>query len=353
MAVWTETAGADPAGLDRAVKLIEARGGASALCLLKDGKVLLDRQFGAGPDALFWIFSASKPFVALAVHQLVQTGELALDHPVARYWPDFGRHGKENVTVRHVLRHRSGFSTARGFLGDALAMTDWDASVDALQRTRLRWAPGEVAAYQPIAYGFVLGELVRRITGHGIREVLHDRFFDPLGLTGIHLGLPAAEWGKHVPIRGQGLGGPLTARLVNRRAVREAVIPAAGISTAARDLARCYQALLNGGVLDGVRILDEAAILEARRPSGHGEVDRTIRLPVRWAQGFQLGGIGRPMGALSGPETFGHNGSNCCIAWADPRRRLVFVYLTDLIMAGHAGAHHLGAVGDAVLAACG
>ncbi len=352
MADATETTDADPAGLDHAVKLIQTRGGASALCLLKDGKVLLDRHFGTDSEALFWIFSASKPFVALAVHQLVQEDELALDQPVARYWPEFARHGKETVTVRHVLRHRSGFATARGFLGDALAMTDWDAAVDALARTRLRWTPGEVVAYQPITYGFVLGELVRRITGRGIREVLRERFFAPLGLTDIHLGLPATEWGRHVPIRGKGFGGPMTARLVNRRAVREAVIPAAGISTTARDLARCYQALLDGGELDGVRILDDAAILEARRPSAHGEVDRTIRLPIRWAQGFQLGGVGRPMGALSGPETFGHNGSNCCIAWADPRRRLVFVYLTDLIVPGHAEARHLGAVADAVLAAC-
>lgn len=341
------------AGLARAVELVRARGGASALCVLRGGKVLLERHFGAGPDALFWIFSASKPFVALIVHQLAREGELALDHPVARYWPEFASNGKETVTVRHVLRHRSGFATARGFLGDALAMADWDASVGAVARARLRWTPGEVAAYQPVAYGFVLGELVRRITGTGIREVLHDRFFGPLGLTGIHLGLPGGEWHRHVPLRGQGLGGPLTARLVNRRAVRQAVIPAAGISTTARDLARCYQALLDGGELGGVRILDEAAILEARRPSGHDEVDRTIGVPIRWAQGFQLGAARRPMGTLSHPETFGHNGSNCCIAWADPSRRLVFVYLTDLIISGHSGAGHLGAVADAVLAASG
>lgn len=347
MTEWTESA-----ELVRAEELAQARGGTSALCVLRDGKVLLDRQFGTGPDALFWIFSASKPFVALVVHQLVQEGQLELDHPVARYWPEFGRNGKETVTVRHVLAHRSGFATARGFLGDALTMADWNASVDAVARARPRRPPGEVAAYQPIAFGVILGELVRRITGTGIRDVLHERFFGPLGLTGIHLGLPDDEWHRHVPLRGKGLGGPMTARLVNRRAVRQAVIPAAGISTTARDLALCYQALLNGGELDGVRILDEAAILEARRPSGHGEVDRTIGVPIRWAQGFQLGGIGRPMGALSERETFGHNGSNCCIAWADPTRRLVFVYLTDLIIPGHSGAGHLGAVADAVLAAC-
>jgi CubicO group peptidase (beta-lactamase class C family) len=347
-----------PAPLERALELVRDRGAVSQLCVLRGDRVVLDRSFGCGPDALFWIFSAGKPAVALLVHLLAERGVLALDDPVALHWPEFGAHGKEAVTVRHVLQHRSGMSSARGMLGDALAMTDWQRSVRGIERAALRHPPGQVPAYQVIIYGFVLGELARRVTGVPPRELLRTEFLDPLGLRDLHLGLPDAAWPRHVPVRGRGTTARLTRHTVNRRATRGAVIPSAGVSVTARDLARLYRTLLRGGESDGVRVLAPASVQEARRLSSDDEVDRVIGLPVRWAQGFQLGGPprepgrGRPMGRLSSPETFGHNGSNCCLAWADPSRDLVFVYLTDLLTGGHEGAGHLSAVSDAVLAAC-
>lgn len=324
--------------------LVRARGARASLCVLREGRVVLDLGVGGPPDALFWIFSASKPFVALLVHQLAARSLLDLDAPVARYWPEFARGGKAAVTIRQVLAHRSGFATARGFAFDALTMTDWPRAVRAIERAPLRWEPGSVAAYQPIVYGHVLGELVRRVSGTPVVSLLSSEILDPLGLSDTHLGLPASLWPRRVPVRGYGLGGPPTARMVNRRAVRRAVIPAAGISTTARDLARFYQALLDG--------FAASAATEARRPSGDPVVDRTIGTRIRWAHGFQLGGVGRPMGTLSARETFGHNGSNCCIAWADPGRRLAFAYLTDRLVSGHSAAAHLGEVADAVLTSC-
>src|SRR5581483_8641484 len=109
---------------------------------------------------------------------------------------------------------------------------------------------------------------------------------------------------RHVPVRASAGVDQLARVFVNRRAVRRAVIPAAGISTTARDLARFYQALLNGGELDGVRVLEPATIEQAVRPSSDGETDRLLHLPIRWSQGFQLGGPvpdsrrSRPMGRL-------------------------------------------------------
>ena len=321
--------------------LVRARGARASLCVLRDGRVLLDI---GPPDALYWIFSASKPFVALLVHSLAVRSAVDLDAPVARYWPEFAGGGKGAVTIRQVLQHRSGFATARGFARDALTMADWPRAVRAIERAPLRWAPGSVAAYQPIVFGHILGELVRRVTGTSVDALLASEFLVPLGLADTFLGLPPQLWPRHVPVRGWGLGGPVTARVVNRRAVRRAVIPAAGISTTARDLARFYQALLDG--------FAGPAVATARRPSGDAVVDRTIGTRVRWAHGFQLGGVGRPMGTLSARETFGHNGSNCCIAWADPGRRLAFAYLTDRLVPGHSAAAHLGEVADAVLRAC-
>jgi CubicO group peptidase (beta-lactamase class C family) len=345
-------------GLARALDLVQARGGAAQLCVVQEGQVVIDHAVGCRPDALFWIFSASKPFVALLVHLLAQRGELSLDDRVAEYWPRFGQHGKESVTIRQVLQHRAGLPVARSAVRDALAMPDWDQAVRNIEQARLSWPPGEVPAYHYISYGFILGELVHQVTGVGVRDFLSAEFLGPLGLRDLHLGLPGGLWARRVPLRGRGPAARVTQAYVNRRRVRQAVIPAAGISATARDIARFYQALLRGGELDGVRVLEAATIEEARRPSSHGELDRFLGLPIRWSQGFQLGGPAKgrtptdPMGRLSSPQTFGHNGSNCCIAWADPERDLVFVHLTDLLTTGHDGARNLGAVADAIIAAC-
>ncbi len=362
MTDWTECpprqAGVEERGLARALELVRARGATAQLCVLREGRVVLDRAIGCRPDALFWLFSSSKPFVALLVHLLAERGELSLDDPVAKYWPRFGNAGKERITVRQVLQHRAGLPVARRRVLDALAMPDWEQSVRHIERASPSWPPGEVPAYHYISYGFILGELVRRVAATGLPEFLNAVFLQPLGLRDTHLGLPRALWSRHVPIRGRGLAGLVSQAFVNRQQTREAVIPAAGVSATARDLARFYQALLRGGELSGVRVLQAATVEEARRPTSDGETDRFLRLPMRWSQGFQLGSAGAggsasPMGRLSSPLTFGHNGSNCCIAWADPERDLVVAYLTDMLSAGPEGALHQAEVSDAIIAACG
>ncbi|MDQ1530139.1 MAG: hypothetical protein QOE37_244, partial [Microbacteriaceae bacterium] len=117
-----------PDPLGEAVDLIRRRGARAQLVVQRRGRTVLDRSFGCRPDALFWTFSAGKPFTALLVHQLAEEGVLELDAPVSRYWPEFGRRGKEAVTVLQVLQHRAGFGGAR-VLGDAAAMTDWGRAV--------------------------------------------------------------------------------------------------------------------------------------------------------------------------------------------------------------------------------
>jgi len=144
----------------------------------------------------------------------------------------------------------------------------------------------------------------------------------------------------------------------NRRGVRAAVVPAATVSTTAQDLTRFYQMLLRGGEVDGVRVLRPETVAQAMAPSANGKTDRLLRLPVRWSQGFQLGGPApdpsrpRPMGAASSPDAFGHNGSNCCLAWADPSRGLVFAYLTNRLSTSFDGSPDQSEVSDAILTAC-
>ena len=231
---------------------------------------------------------------------------------------------------------------------DALAMTDWTASVRALEEAEPSFPPGSVPAYHVISFGFILGELVQRVTGMPVREFLRSELLEPLGLSDTHLGLPAGLWARHVPVAGRGPAELATQVVINRRATREAVIPAASVSATARDLAWLYQALLNGGELRGARVLRPETIRQATMPSSDGETDRYLKLPVRWSQGFQLGGerkasarIGGgsgPMGASASPTAFGHNGSYVCLGWADPERQMAVGYLTARLVSRAAGA---------------
>ena len=158
-----------------------------------------------------------------------------------------------------------------------------------------------------------------------------------------------------MPVAGGRLSDRAQAWTWNRRTVRQAVIPAAGISTTARDLALFYQMLLDGGRLDGVRIMSPDTVAEATRVSSAGEIDRTRGWPVRYAHGFQLGSPGRQtgMGRMASTRTFGHAGSRCVTnAWADPASGLVFVYLTNRLVAGDLGVQHQCQVSDAIRMAC-
>jgi CubicO group peptidase (beta-lactamase class C family) len=350
--------GIDPAGLDRVVQLIAERGAAAQVCLFKDGHVVLDRVFGCRSDSLFWIFSASKPYVAMAVHLLAQRGALTLDDPVSRYWPEFGQRGKDAITVRHVLRHRAGLPVAHSVIGDGAAMTNWRRAVRLIERATPVSPPGGAPSYHLLSYGFILGELVARVTGVAVRDFVATEILAPLGLTDTHLGLDAAQLARSTPIRATGRGRRIKELAFNRRRVRMAVIPAAGISTTARELARFYQSLLDAD-RGANAVFTAATVAEARRPSSNDELDQRLGTRVRWAQGFQLGGPtaagtgpGRAMGRLSSTLTFGHNGSKCCIGWADPTRQLAFAYVTDLLP-GAGGHVYQRDVADALLAACG
>lgn len=351
--------GMDRVALERAVELVAARcagrsatrGAVARLRVLRHGRVVLDRGFGAAPDALFWLFSTSKPFIALLVHLLAGRGLLDLDEPVAAHWPEYAGNGKDGITVRHVLGHRAGVPLAgRSLPHDALVMADWARSVGLAERTRPRWPAGAVPAYHILTYGFILGELVRRVTGTPPAELLASEVLAPLGLPDIRLGLSDAALDRAVPLVAATPPDQVRRVLFNRRSVRQAVVPAAGVSATARDVARFYQLLLAGNP-----VLDATTVAAATAPSGvDGEVDRFLRHEVRWGHGFQLGGPAgtRPFGSAANARTFGHNGSSTCNAWADPERGLVVVYLTNLVVPRGRGRLHQCAVSDALLAAC-
>jgi len=342
--------------LDDAVRMIRARGAVAQLVVLQHGTPLVDLAFGCRSDALFWTFSAGKPITAMTIHLLAERGLLDLDAPVAAVWPAFAREGKAAVTVRQVLEHRAGLGALR-IPGDALAIADRDRAVARVAAAPLVREPGTAAGYSPIAAGFVLGELIRRVTGVPEQDAVAALLLEPAGLHDLHLGLPGPLLPRAVPVRGAGPLGRAVAARVNRPVVRRAVIPSAGLSATARGLAAFYRMLLAGGVRDGRRVLGAATVADAVAPSGDDGFDRVARYPIRWSAGFQLGGprtvpgTVSPMGATSGRRTFGHNGSNCCIGWADPDRDLVVVHLADRIGHPLRDLRYHAAVADRILAA--
>ena len=310
---------------------------AAQICVIRDAEIVYEQTWHCSPDALFLIYSASKPFVALLVHLLAQRGQLRLDDRVAAHWPEFAQRDKGSITIRQVLQHRSGLPITGGLFGTALHLSDWTMSIRDVEHARPRWPPGEVPAYHLISYGFILGELIRRVTGRSIRQVLSSDLLGPLGLTDLHLGLPDEALSRAVPVLADHPSEWINQLIFNRRTVRQAVIPAATISSNARDLARFYQMLARGGELDGVRVMQPQTILEARTPSSDGEIDIVIKRPVRWSQGFQLGGpsddprdLARIMGRRSCRDAFGHGGNASSVTWADPTRGLVLAYLSKV-----------------------
>ena len=340
------------AALSRAKDFVERRSGAAQLCVLRHGETVLDLSVRCEPDSLFLLWSTGKPFVTMSIHLLAERGLLDLDDPIHRHWPGYERHGKEAVTVRHVLRHRSGVPLSTGnVLREALAMSDWDRSVRAAENAKPKWPVDQVDAYHLLSYGFILGELVRRVDGRPIERFLREEILAPAGLCDTHLGLTPDLSARRIALRTPPRSErriPLAERWklahFERHASADQVIPAANVHSTARDIARFYLLLLNEGEIDGTRVFDPKTVAEARRPSlpdpeppAAPEPDRVIGHAVRWAQGLQLGWgahpvpAARPFGATADRDVFGHNGSNYCNAWADPTHGLVFVYLTNLV----------------------
>ncbi|MFB6172237.1 MAG: serine hydrolase domain-containing protein [Haloarculaceae archaeon] len=341
------------------------------LAVYHEGEQVVDLTAGtAGPDGEpvqsdqgFVFFSSTKPLAGACVHRLVEAGDLDYDEPVATYWPEFtrGDPAKEQVTVRHVLSHQGGFPAGEFDLRPD-DWTDWDAAVEAMEEIELQFEPGSTAAYHAMNYGWVVGELVRRVTGETAGSYLREHVLDPLGMDDTHLGLPASEPDDVATLvgfeafdrcreRAGGLGADNAdaAANFNREAFHRAEMPAAsGVGTAS-DLARFYACLGNGGELDGVRLLSEATVAEATSLQIAVDHDRTLGTPVRYGLGFFLAGTPfDSYGTLAPPSTFGHGGLGSSVAWADPERDLAFAVVTNGVRDSYEHRVRVNELGTAV-----
>lgn len=310
-------------------------------------------------DTLVHVWSCTKGATALCAHILADRGELDLNAPVVRYWPEFGKAGKDGVLVRHLLNHQAGLPAVRDPLASG-AFYDWDTMVDTLAGQDPFWRPGTRNGYHALTFGFLVGEVIRRVTGQSLGAFFRHEVAEPLGLD-FWLGLPAEHEPRVSPTIPADLTAPgvlvpsftvaavtdpaSVAGLVvfnnggymlpgesDSRAAHAADLGAMGGMTNAAGLAGMYRPLAVGGAVGGVRIVGEDQIAVMSAVSSASGVDAVIGVPTRFALGFVKSVDNRYLpladqeGILLSEGAFGHVGFGGSLGFADPGARLSFGY---------------------------
>jgi CubicO group peptidase (beta-lactamase class C family) len=357
----------DQAGVDRIWRGVQDiyRSGvhpAIALCVRREGRVVLDRAIGhargngpkdgpevekvlATPQTPFVIYSSSKAITATVAHMLDERGLIHIGDRVSEYIPEYGRNGKRNITIEHVLSHRAGVPNLPPSLLDLDMLGRREESLAVMYDQRPSTRPGKVLAYHAVSGGFIIGEIVQRVTGSDIRSYLAAEVLEPLGFRWCNYGVAPED----VPAVGlaYATGAPVLpplSKLLERalsRPVDEVtalsndprfltgIIPAGNVVTTANELSRFFELLRRGGELDGVRVLEPRTIRRALTEQSYLELDLTLGFPTRYSLGFMLGA--RKL-SIYGPDTemvFGHLGFTNVIAWADPERAVSGALITS------------------------
>ncbi|MBI3158439.1 MAG: beta-lactamase family protein [Chloroflexi bacterium] len=317
---------------------------AAQLVVLRRGRLAVDLAIGAArskpvtPETPFLVFSCSKAFTGICVHKLIEEGQVSLDARVADYWPEYGCRGKEATIIRQVFLHLAGIP-GRDLYRQLPLWPFWGAATRHVARLHPETPPGAQMAYHLVNYGWILGEVVRRVTGQKIDRYLHENFLAPLGLRRTWFRLPRRELRHTPPTSAACADQKHLPAFYNLPAIRRALVPAASLHSTARDLAVFYQMLLQGGEYRGHRYLMQETIAAATT-LGYEGYDAMFDRQVRFAYGFHLGGLqpapgdpGPSMGHGSSIRTFGHFGNRTCMAWADPEAELVVAFTTSRLLA--------------------
>ena len=301
-------------------------------------------------DTLVIVFSTTKGVVAVCANQLIEQGRLDPEAPIAEYWPGFAANGKASIPVKWALSHRAGLADVQAdlTLDDVAA---WDPIVEAIAGAPPVWEPGTAHGYHTLTFGWMVGEIIRRVTGRSPGQYFADAVAAPLGLD-FHLGVPPeldhrlahvyhdtetqalleSVFADQSTLLGRATSGP--SRLFgwnamwdtgmwNTRRMRGAQVPSTNGHSDARSLARMYAACI--GEVDGIRLLSNETVARASVVLSEG-TDCVHGIPMTFGLGFMLA----PMFPASvGPRTFGHFGAGGSTAFADPDRGLAFCYVMN------------------------
>lgn len=293
------------------------------------------------------VFSTTKAIAALLIARLVDAGKLDYAQPVADVWPEFAQAGKGAITVEQVMSHQEGLSGFPEEMEPSLWF-DWDAICAKLAAMAPLWPPGSASGYHPITFGYLAGEIFRRVDGRTMGAALREDLAGPFGLD-LWIGLPDAEHHRAADLqRPNGLPNFGEINAATKAAFltpwsspagrgqaewRRIEIPSANGHATASALARLIGALANDGWLDGETILSPALIAEASRERIHGQ-DLVLPFVMSWGAGFMRNSAVKVWGP--GEQTFGHSGWGGSCAFADPETGLAGAYVmnkqsTDLI----------------------
>jgi len=335
---------------------------AIALCVRRHGQVVLDRAIGhargngptdredavrtlATPQTPFVIYSASKAMTAVVAHLLDERGLLHIDDRVCEYIPEYAAHDKEAITIGHLLSHRAGVPNLPADAFDLDRLGDREFRLEILCAAKPRSRPGKFLSYHAVSGGFIIAEIVQRVTGKDIRTVLAKEILGPLdfrwGNYGVSprdvervalsypTGPPALPPLSTVLQRALGLPpDEITVRSNDPRFLT-GVVPSGNVVTTANELSRFFELLRAGGELDGVRVLQPRTIRRATSERAFREIDFTLVAPLRHASGFMLGARALSLFGPDTDEAFGHLGFTNVLGWADPERALSVGLMTS------------------------
>ncbi len=320
------------------------------IAVAREGRVGLFETFGeADNDTMYCVFSSTKAVMSAAAWLLIAEGKLDVKERVAPIVPEFGTNGKEVVTVEQLFLHSAGFPSA------PFRPLEWDdrnVRFSRFSRWRLNWTPGSRFEYHPTSSMWVIAEIVERRSGKDFRSFIRERVIEPLGLTGLHVGLPAEENHRvaecaHV---GDGLTSEDYGRLgmpeppitevtedailaFNRPEFRAVGVPGGGGIATAADLALFYQGLLHGGAAGGPQVWAAETLAMGLEVRSGDLVDPLYGKRVNRALGVVVSGDAdrnfRGFGHANSPSAFGHGGAGGQIAWADPATGISIGYCTN------------------------
>jgi CubicO group peptidase (beta-lactamase class C family) len=314
--------------------------------LVQAGEVVVDLWAGHADRArtrafdertLVPVFSTTKAIAALLIARSVAEGRLFYDQPVADVWPEFAQAGKGKVSVEQALSHQAGLSGFPDEMDPALWF-DWDAVCAKLAAMAPLWPPGAASGYHPITFGYIAGEIFRRVEGRTMGAALRQDLAQPFDLD-LWIGLPESEFGRvaelqrpvGLPDFGERNEATRAAFLTpwsspggrNTAEWRRVEIPSANGHATAHSLARLMGALANDGWLDGEEILTPALIAEAARERIRGQ-DLVLPFIMSWGAGFMRNETEKPWGPAL--QSFGHSGWGGSCAFADPEAKLAGAY---------------------------
>jgi CubicO group peptidase (beta-lactamase class C family) len=362
-----DAAGMRPGGVERiwnaAIDLY--RSGvhpAVQVCVRRRGVVVLDRAIGhargngpsepgaadrilATPETPFLIYSGSKAITAFVIHMLHERGVLDIEQPVAAYIPEYGRHGKEKITIAHVLSHRAGVPSLPRAAMDLERTTDREFLLEHLVNAKPFAPPGRFLAYHAVSGGFILAEVVYRATGQDIRTVLERDILRPLGFRWNNFGVSREDVSRVAlnyltgppslpPLslfltRALGLGLEELVEASNDERFLTAVVPSANVVTSANELSRFYEIFRQGGRLDDVRVMRPETLRHALTQQSRLEVDLSLGFPTRFSYGLMLGARLLSLYGRDTQHAFGHLGFTNMLGWADPERALTCAVMTN------------------------